>query len=165
MKKCDICGERDAELKVRKLDESGKPADLEVCTECAREQGLVQTGKVKMSVAEEFDQARRGVGEEDEQLVCAGCGMTFAEFKRLGRLGCSECYASFQEQLEPLIRRVQGAARHVGRAAGSGRTEARAKMTARRLRTQLDEAIRDEDYERAADLRDRLNKAESDAAG
>jgi protein arginine kinase activator len=89
--------------------------------------------------------------------------MTFAEFKRLGRLGCSDCYASFQERLDPLIRRVQGASRHVGREAGAGRSEARAKLTTRRLRTQLDEAIRDEDYERAADLRDRLNKAETDA--
>lgn len=165
MKKCDICGVREATLKVRQLGEGGKPVDLEVCAECARRRGLVETGTVKTTIAEEFDQARSRVGEDDEQLACPGCGMTFAEFKRLGRLGCADCYASFREQLEPLIRRVQGAVRHVGRTPGRGRDAARAKLAVRQLRAELDQAIKGEDYERAADLRDKLNRAERDAAG
>ncbi|MBN2538353.1 UvrB/UvrC motif-containing protein [candidate division WOR-3 bacterium] len=163
MKKCDICGVREATLKVRQLGEGGKPVELEVCAECARERGLTGTTELKPTVAEEFARARRGVGQEDEQLVCTGCGMTFAEFKRLGRLGCADCYAGFQDKLEPLIRRVQGAVRHVGRTPGRGPDAARAKLAVRQLRAELDQAIKGEDYERAADLRDKLNRAEKDA--
>jgi protein arginine kinase activator len=88
--------------------------------------------------------------------------MSFAEFKRQARLGCAECYVSFHDELLPLIRRIHGAVQHVGRTASGGRKLAQVKMNVQKLREALTSAIKDEDYEKAAALRDQLRKAETE---
>ena len=85
--------------------------------------------------------------------------MTFAEFKRLGRVGCAECYSAFHDQLQPLVRRIHGSAQHVGRTIHGGRKQAHVKVNVQKLRDALSRAIQQEDYERAAALRDQLAKS------
>ncbi|HDQ99638.1 MAG TPA: hypothetical protein ENN51_05060 [candidate division WOR-3 bacterium] len=161
-RKCDICGERDATLRVRQVDKAGA-ADIEICAECAKVRGFTEARKISTSVAEIMAGMKRDVAEGDEAIVCPGCGMTFAEFKRKGRLGCARCYPAFDDKLRPLIRRIQGAVQHVGRAAKAGRRRARDQMALVRLRAELEAAIAAEDYEQAARLRDELGKAEKNA--
>lgn len=161
-RKCDLCGKRVATLRVRQVDKGGA-ADIEICAECARERGFTEAGQIKTSVAEILADIKQSVAEGDSAIVCPGCGMSFAEFKRRGRLGCARCYPAFEEKLRPLIRRVQGAVQHVGRTARAGRRRARGQMAVVRLRVELDAAIAAEDYEQAARLRDELGKAEENA--
>jgi protein arginine kinase activator len=163
MKKCDICGEKPATIKVRQVDKDGKSTEVEVCADCAREKGISGVETIKVDITKVLAEIRSKVDEEDKKLVCGGCGMSFAEFKRLGRLGCSACYTSFAERLEPIVRRIQGAGQHVGKTTKSGRKQARERMSVQRLREDLKSAIHDEDYEKAAELRDQLNRAEENA--
>lgn len=163
MKKCDICGKNPATIKVRQVGKDGKSTEVEVCADCAREKGISGVETTKIDITKVLAEIRSKVNEEDKKLVCDGCGMSFAEFKRLGRLGCSACYTSFGERLEPIVRRIQGAAQHVGKTTKSGRNQARSRMSVRRLRENLKTAIQDEDYEKAAELRDQLNRAEKNA--
>ena len=164
-KKCDICGKNDATMKVRQMNKDGRVADLDVCATCAQQRGFADAEKVKTSVAEVMADFKHSVAEGDAELVCPGCAMTFAEFKRRGRLGCAQCYETFSAKLEPLIRRIQGATRHVGRTVRAGRKRARSRMKVESLRAELQTAIRAEDYEKAATLRDQLGRAEKDAGG
>lgn len=164
-KKCDICGKSDATMKVRQMNKDGRVVDLDVCAACAQRRGFADAEKVKANVAEVMADIKHSVADGDAKLVCPGCTMTFAEFKRQGRLGCAQCYETFSVKLEPLIRRIQGATRHVGKTVRAGRKRARSRMQVEGLRAELQTAIQAEDYEKAATLRDQLGRAEKDAGG
>jgi protein arginine kinase activator len=102
--------------------------------------------------------------------ACPGCALTFAEFKQGGLLGCAECYRAFESQLSGLIERAHGGAtQHLGkqpRRMGGGEPSAAREgglleERARRqqlLRQQLEEAVRAEQYERAAKIRDEIHR-------
>ena len=85
-------------------------------------------------------------------MTCPDCGIKFMEFRAEGRLGCPHDYRVFGRGLLPLLQRVHGATRHVGKVAAK-RPGAIQRL---RLRSQLREAIAREDYEEAARLRDQL---------
>lgn len=162
-KTCDLCGKREAELKVSQVDKDGQTTEIEVCAECARRRGFSEIESIKHDVVQILAEMRKKVADEDAQLVCAACGMSFADFKRQGRIGCGGCYEAFGEKLVPLIRRIQGAAQHVGRSPRGGRKEAQLTVGVQRLGAELQSAIQAEDYERAARLRDALRKAQQDS--
>jgi protein arginine kinase activator len=91
---------------------------------------------------------------------CSNCGMTYSQFRQIGRFGCSQCYQSFAGQLEPLLRRVQGNSRHTGKAPLRTRENLGYKREIEQLRQELQAAISAEAYERAAVLRDRIHALE-----
>ena len=86
--------------------------------------------------------------------------MRRGDFRKTGRLGCPECYAYFAEGLEPLLGAVQRGSQHVGKI--PARESVRVKKTAEvaGLRKALDRAVADEEYEKAAELRDRIRSCE-----
>lgn len=91
---------------------------------------------------------------------CPNCGLTFADFRRLGLLGCSECYVTFERQLEPVLRRLHGGTAHAGKVPLRQAGQLRVQRELERLRQELHEAIGKEEYERAAALRDRIRVLE-----
>ena len=99
-----------------------------------------------------------------DQQACPVCGITFYEFRSQGRLGCPHDYVAFQNQLEPLIMNVHGESEHVGkrphRAPGS--SEMRTQLI--RMRREMKEAIENENYERASELRDQIRRIETEQA-
>ncbi len=112
--------------------------------------------------------------------ACPTCGTTYVEFRQTGLLGCPDCYAAFEQQLGPLLERAHeggthhvgkmprralaGARPHGGRAGPTSKPDSvlgdaaarAARITA--LRAQLDQAVRSEQYEQAATLRDELRR-------
>jgi protein arginine kinase activator len=104
---------------------------------------------------------------------CAGCGLQLEEFRRKGRLGCPQCYDAFAAHLGEVFERVHGARQHVGRLPGTDAAavqhpaDALALDREKRLvdlRQKLENAIREEAYENAAQLRDELRKLEEPRA-
>jgi protein arginine kinase activator len=89
-------------------------------------------------------------------LSCQACGMSLEELRRRGRVGCGRCYEVFQEYLDELLERMHGARAHVGRLPGVSEDDLQRMQRVGELRHALDAAIREEDYERAALLRDEL---------
>jgi len=162
MKLCDLCGKNEATMKVRRVDKDKPAEDIAVCADCARQRGFSDVEKLKADVAEIIAELKTRVDEGDAKLICRSCGMSYADFKRQARLGCAECYVSFHDELVPLIRRIHGAVQHVGRTASGGRKQAQVKMNVQKLREELTSAIKGEDYEKAAALRDQLRKKEAE---
>ncbi len=160
MKACDLCGKGEGTMRVRQLDKDGRATEIMICGECARLRGLGEVEKLKANVAEIITDLKTRIDEGDAKLICQTCGLSYADFKKQGRLGCAECYTSFHDQLLPLIRRIHDAVQHVGRTASGGRKQAQLKMNLQKLRDALSGAIQDEDYEKAAALRDQLKRTE-----
>jgi protein arginine kinase activator len=165
MKQCDLCGKAEAKMKVSQLDKDGKMTELAICADCARKRGLSEVEKGKPGAAEILAELKARVEDADVKIVCRRCGMTYAEFKRLGRVGCADCYVAFHNQLLPLIRRIHGAGQHVGKSTKGGRKQAHERMNAERLKDALATAVKDEDYEKAAALRDQLRQGGDNEAG
>ncbi|MBL6755962.1 MAG: UvrB/UvrC motif-containing protein [Planctomycetes bacterium] len=97
---------------------------------------------------------------------CPSCGTTEDSLRRKGRLGCSECYEVFSDYLEGLLERMHGASTHSGRVPGQCPETTKRQRRIEQAQSELDRAVKDEDFERAAELRDEVQRLtqELDAA-
>ena len=90
--------------------------------------------------------------------ACPGCGLAYAEFKAKGRLGCPRCYAAFGPVLIPLLEKVHGAAAHRGKTPERVKGVMASRRELQESEAQLDAAVENEEYEKAAQLRDRIRE-------
>ena len=96
-----------------------------------------------------------------DKKTCPICGITFADFRKGGRLGCAYDYVAFEEDLEPLLVNIHGALQHVGKVPTnlSGSPERQQRLM--QLKVEMKDAIEKEDYETASRLRDKISAVES----
>ena len=164
MKKCQRCS-KGATLHITELNEGDVKA-LHLCEGCAQEYlTSVEPGDVEAAVpaldGPEDDSDEPEEFDDPEVEACPNCGITFQEFRKQGRLGCPQDYAVFEEALAPLLENIHGDLDHVGK------TPRRAPEGGRQyeligLRTDLQEAVEAEDYERAAEIRDAIGRIEGE---
>ena len=98
---------------------------------------------------------RESTGTNDP--VCPNCGLTFSDFAEIGRFGCGFCYEAFRTKLENLMTRIHGSNRHCGYVQPESDKKSSNFLKVKRLNDELKEAVQTEDYERAAEIRDKLN--------
>lgn len=158
---CDRCGKPATVHEV--TVHAGEKVERNLCQECAREEGLVAGPHAPINelitkfVMSHGAAAKKQSAQSPRAKPCPVCGITLAQFKQSGLLGCPSCYTSFADALAPLIERMQQGATH-----HTGKTPRRAGATVDRherialLRRQLHDAIQAEQYERAASLRDQI---------
>jgi protein arginine kinase activator len=158
---CEECGSRQATIRYTEMVD-GQLRTWSLCDRCSRDKG-VGPGlsslagplvNILMSLLEDAGTAAACPGEE--VASCPQCGLSYAEFRRTGRLGCGECYEAFGDELMPLLRRVHGCTEHVGRFPPGELERMESVRELRSLRSELAQAVRREDYERAAELRDEI---------
>jgi len=95
-----------------------------------------------------------------KEIVCSSCGLTYNEFKRSGKLGCSDCYKDFKVVLEPRIKSLQAGIKHVGKIPKVKGRELVQRRKLKDLKEEMQKLIVDEEYERAAIVRDEIKKLE-----
>ncbi len=163
--KCQQC-EKTATFHITELT-GGKPQELHLCEEHAR-QYLTQSEEepaVTPSLAGALAQ-QLAVGQTAEELSkldqrsCPVCGITFYEFRNQGRLGCPHDYVFFQNELEPLVMNIHGETQHVGKRPQRLESGTEGVTQLIRLRREMKDAITNEDYERASELRDKIRLVE-----
>lgn len=161
---CDNCGERPAAIHLTQIVNDSVNT-VHLCEECAAEKG-VQTGASVAKFPLSDFLASMGTGESKKKGVagrrqCPECGATLADFREAGRVGCARCYDTFADHLRDLLRRLHGASQHVGRPyAGAHPPETQDGESLGELRRQLRDAVEAENFERAAELRDRIRVLE-----
>ncbi len=154
MMKCDECGQEDSLFYIQ---QEGQPDQRVLCRACAARLGYAD-GVQGLGARFDLlfaDTERSGAGETER--VCPVCGLTLSGFRENGRLGCARCAVVFRRELAHAWRRA-------GRSQGySGKVPLGASVepSPEAIRAALDVAVRDEDFERAAALRDRLKRLEA----
>jgi protein arginine kinase activator len=157
---CEQCRERDAVVTL--VTVIGEKTHVHLCEKCAAERGVETSGGPKHPLGDFLHAVQQQLAvAPSESGRCSFCSATLRDFRVSGRLGCARCYTSFETSLRELLRRVHGSSRHVGRQYQPPSPEMSEEMTiAGELREQLRRAIESEQFELAADLRDRLRVLE-----
>ena len=164
-KKCDQCGARAAVVHLTQVV-NNEITTSHLCEECAAEKGLEANGPPPNLPLADFLATMGGdepssTGTLNEDLVCSFCGLTARDFKEVGRLGCPQCYTTFESHLRSLLRRVHGGTQHVGKVyLPPDPTSSEREKRLEALRRKLERAVESEDFERAAELRDEIRALE-----
>ncbi|NLW51268.1 MAG: DNA helicase UvrBC [Candidatus Brocadiaceae bacterium] len=156
---CEKCGKRRATWHLTDFVD-GTCRQQHLCDEC---HAGTEDGARKMDAA--FRRLIAAVVPElQEQIVprCPLCGIDYLEFRQHMQLGCPNDYEAFAEPLGLLLERVHGASQHGGKTPPREGPEAAVHSRVRSLRRQQQRAIAQENYELAAELRDRIGKLEQD---
>jgi protein arginine kinase activator len=136
--------------------------ELHLCEICAQARKLPSVGKKSLGDIWKLLQAsgvQASGAQAKSETTCPDCGMTRSELRTRGRIGCARDYEVFESDIREILERVHGAAEHVGRVPGLSPEELEALHRDRRIRDlerRLETAVRDEEYERAARIRDEL---------
>jgi protein arginine kinase activator len=158
---CDVCKERESVVTL--YTAAGETQTQQhLCERCAAERGVEISGSPKHPLGDFLQAVQLQLAvAPNENGRCSFCSATLRDFRETGRLGCPHCYTSFESSLRELLRRVHGNSVHVGRrysAPESDRPDS--VVVLGELREQLRAAIDNEEFERAADLRDKIRVLE-----
>jgi protein arginine kinase activator len=156
---CNICGKNQATVHLTEIIDE-QITELHLCEECAQKKGAQMESHFGLSdllagladLGTQFNKTKT----DSVKLKCPKCGLTYEDFKKVGRLGCGECYAAFKEALVPLLKRIHGSTQHFGKAPKKIAKVVKVKNELEVLKEKLQKAINKEDFEEAAKLRDKI---------
>ena len=183
---CENCGKNYANVRYTQII-NGNKREMFLCEDCSKVLGIE-----KLSLSMDFSgflgELFAGFNQESifpellntNELKCKRCNSTFEDFINSGRFGCEDCYTTFESKIDSILRNIQGANRHIGRIENVDRGNGRVKKINReiekneelevaaqnpeleKLKHELKIAVRDERYEEAAILRDKIKKLEGE---
>jgi len=136
--------------------------ELHLCEQCAqaKSQEMEQQFGLSDLLAGMVQPEKAPVEKDAVVLKCPNCKMTYADFKKIGRLGCGECYVTFKKYLGPLLKRIHGSSQHIGKSPSKVTRVLKEKIDLQELRLKLQKAIENEAFEEAARIRDQIKDFE-----
>lgn len=162
---CDVCKKSTATVFLTQIVD-GKMQKVNLCESCSNEKGV--TDPKGFALADLL--LGLGASEEMERGTTAGtrcmsCGFSQADFKKTGRFGCSQCYDTFAEGLENMLKGMHKGTEHRGKVPAHLLKARLRDDEMKKLQRDLKKAVTDENYETAAELRDKLKHMESEPRG
>lgn len=163
---CQRCHKNDASVHYTQVI-NGKKDEVHLCEECAEKEGYMDFSNQHLSMHQfltsmvPLDSAfiKSQSIKPETTTQCDYCGMTYGEFRRKGKFGCSHCYESFSSYLTPLLKRVHsGNTEHVGKIPKRIGGNLHKQREVESLQTKLQEAIQAEAFEEAATIRDQIHQ-------
>lgn len=168
---CQLCKKNKATVRIVKIVGDDK-TELNICSECANSilrDPISYLSFNKYSIKNVLDGLlstsfkyvdRKNITSLSPNQSCPNCGHTYREFIETGKLGCSQCYECFREELTPLLTKLHGHSRHVGIVPSAYQERYSRLKKIKEIKDELQQAIRKEEYERAALLRDKIIEEE-----
>lgn len=169
---CQECNQRPATLHFTKII-NGEKTEVHVCDKCTQEKGEVFMSSVGhgfsinnllaglLNIDPGFHQSKQSAFPQAEEVRCEHCNLSFKEFVHVGKFGCANCYETFKERLNPILKRV-----HSGNTAHNGKIPERIGGTIHvrkqisELKQELKVLIIKEEFEKAANIRDQIRSLE-----
>lgn len=177
---CENCGKREANVRYSE-NINGVKKEMNLCEECSKKLGIVDKMDFRMpsldfsnffgSFLEDFNTPEfMPLLDEMKQVKCDSCGSTFDDIINTGRYGCPNCYDVFEDRMDPILKKLQGANRHIGRLGKISDNKVKfdkkeeqneknkTDNKLEKLQGELKQAIKEERYEDAAKIRDEIKK-------
>ena len=154
---CCVCNEKEAKVHLTQIV-GDKMQKVDLCEQCAAQKGVNDPQGFSLAdlllglgASQEMEQASGG-----PDVKCPNCGFTQADFKKAGRLGCSECYVTFAEGLDSLLKTMHKGTKHTGKVPQSLQQSRELADKIKSLEKKLAKAVAEEDFEQAATMRDEI---------
>lgn len=152
---CNKCNIKEAVVFLTMI-ENGQKTELYLCENCAKESVL------NSYMFDNFISALLNIeneqNEKDENnslsLKCSKCNLSYEELMKYGKIGCDACYENFSSVIQPIIKRIHGKEQHMGKILKAKQYDIKKKQEICMLQAKLEEAVRNENYEKAAEYRD-----------
>jgi protein arginine kinase activator len=158
---CDVCKSNTATVYLTQIVD-GKMQKVNLCETCSKEKGVTDpTSFAFLDLLQGLGTAQM-IEKSQSTVRCGVCGFSHADFKKTGRLGCSACYETFEEQLSPLLKSIHHASTHVGKTPARAVKVKRFAAQMQVLEQDLHRAVTEENYETAANIRDQIKKLKSE---
>lgn len=157
---CDSCKKRKANFHYTKII-NGKMEELHLCESCAFENQEFDIDKpfsIHKLFAGLFDSSKNELEEEQKNIICSNCGLSFNRFQKTGKLGCANCYDEFSEHLQPIISGIHGHNHHIGKKPKRISPDILLKGEVEDLLIKLEDAVKKEEFEIAASIRDEIKR-------
>lgn len=163
---CQNCGKNEATTHIKQIV-NGDMAESHLCSDCANHLGYTDMfSGFNLNLSEFFGGLLGDMLPSLKQgnvKRCEKCGCSFDDIVRDGKVGCADCYRTFYDKLLPSIQRIHGKINHTGKI-GTGVNEKEKIETAEekiaKLKSQMDEAVKTQNFELAAQLRDEIKALE-----
>lgn len=158
---CQSCGKRQATTHIKTIL-NGELKEYDLCPECAQKMGYGSFfGNIGFDLDKLFGSFMDGfTGTARPQKRCQCCGSSFEDIAKSGKVGCANCYDIFYEELLPSVQRIHGRTSHTGKLAHSAGTQVRVRNELAKLKAELEQAIKAQEFEKAAELRDQIRELE-----
>jgi protein arginine kinase activator len=157
---CDICKKAEATVHLTQIVDN-KMLKVDLCDACSKAKGVQESAGFSLA------DLLVGLGSAEEMKTdspgarCPVCGFSHADFKKTGRLGCSECWNTFEPGLSSLMKAMHKSERHVGKVPSKSAHTIAISEKIKELNAELETAVRTEKYEEAANIRDQIRTLES----
>lgn len=173
---CENCGENEANVRYTQII-NGVKKEMKLCDKCSKDLGIEEfdfSMPIDLSsfLGDFWEDSLLPDFTKTKEIICNECGMTYEEFRNTGKFGCANCYDSFCDRISPILKNLQGANSHIGRKKQITKTELN-KVDIQEdkkrenknsmiytLKEKLKQAIKEERYEDAAQIRDEIKKLE-----
>lgn len=162
--KCQHCNHNEATTHIKK-NVNGNVTEMHLCSDCARELGVMEEFSPESFFNDTFFGNFLGAGVPAMNILsgidhCEYCGSTFNDIVKSGRVGCANCYSKFEDRLQPTITKMHGNAKHIGKnVTYTEEKEAEPEISELdKLKNDLKLAIKEQRFEDAAVLRDKINE-------
>ncbi len=159
---CEYCKKNPVTTHIKAII-NGEPTEYSLCAECAQKFGygslLTNLGYNFGGLLGEFF-SEPEMSDLSETVHCKFCGASFDDIIHTGKVGCAQCYKTFSDRLIPLIQHIHGNTKHIGKIPGGNMLQKRPNEQLSVMKRELREAIDTENFEHAADLRDKIKEIE-----
>lgn len=171
---CQHCNQNEATTHIQK-NVNGEKTEMHLCSKCAKELGVMDEFRMP-SMSDLFGNSLLGnflgAGVSAMNSLsgverCSTCGSSFNDIVKSGHIGCSDCYDKFADKLEPSVKKIHGKTKHIGKYvsyedAVNEPKEKKEENELEGLKRQLDDAVKEQRFEDAAVLRDKIKEMTED---
>jgi protein arginine kinase activator len=159
---CEICGKDDARIRIRQIIGT-ECREMRLCETCARKRGIIGSGE---GLSEDAAWFLHGLfedipGKHISIRSCPVCGTRLRDIRSSRRVGCCNCYETFSREIRKMLRLKESESAHKGKLPRSILTYKTFFIDRENLKIQLEIALDNEDYEKAAQLRDKISGLDS----